>query len=165
MNAKPAACLQCPAYHYGIGFVPPTTAPRTCRFVVVGQGPGEWEAQFGIPFYPRAPTGQMMRGWLVEAGIDLRDVAFGNVVQCWLPKVKKDGNLGRQSRVPTSDEAEFCYQAHLLPWLRPLVEGGAHVLAAGVPATQVFLGWSAGTTLAGVTHHIELTEHSYGSPF
>jgi len=155
VNPKPPACAGCPAYERGLGFVPPEPAAKTPRFVVVGQGPGEQEAQFSRPFYPHAPSGRLLRGWLAEAGIDPREVTIGNIVQCWLPKVKLSGDLGRLSRAPTRAEVEFCYRTHWHGWLADAVGGGAHVLAVGAPAARFLLGLSDPEPvehLAGVTH-------------
>jgi len=158
VNQKPTACEGCPAYDHGIGFVPPEPSLRPARFVVVGQGPGEQEAQFSRPFYPGAPSGRMLRGWLEEAGIDSRDVTLGNIVQCWLPQVRLSGDMGKLSRPPTHSEALYCYKTHWAAWINA-APAAAHVLAVGAPATRFLLGLPSGEAaerLAGVTHRFEL---------
>ena len=158
MTPKPHTCAGCPAVEYGLGFVPPTTTVSKSTFVVVGQGPGEQEALFSQPFYPRAPSGRMLRGWLEEAGIPPERTAFGNIVQCWLPATRLSDTVGKGSRAPTPAETAHCYRAHVRPWLRSLPEE-AHVLAVGAPATRFLLGLSPETPadrLAGVTHRFDL---------
>ena len=52
LTTKPKACEKCPAYEWGVGFVPPENL-TTHRFALVGQGPGETEALTSRPFHPR----------------------------------------------------------------------------------------------------------------
>ena len=156
MNERPASCAGCPAHEQGHarGFVPPTPATGEARWVVVGQGPGQQEAIFGAPFWPQAPAGRMLRAWLHEAGIDLRTVAFANIVQCWLPSTRMAGDLGKGSRPPTADEVRHCYRAHVAAWLLAQ-PSQAHILAVGAPATRFLLGLGdkvPAENLAGVTH-------------
>jgi uracil-DNA glycosylase family 4 len=156
VKEKPAACRGCPAFEYGLGFVPPTQVLENTQFAVIGQGPGEQEALFGEPFYARAPSGRTLRGWFSDAGIDLQRVAFANIVQCWLPKKRISGELGKDSRPPTEAEASFCYEAHLRPWLESLPD--AHWIAVGAPATRFLLDLpqeKPAEQLAGVTHRKE----------
>lgn len=157
MNPKPPGCSGCPAEHFGLGFVPPT-GPETASWVVIGQGPGQQEAIFGQPFWPNAPAGRMLRGWLHEAGIDARSVAFGNIVCCWLPSQRLGGELGKGSRIPTRGEVAHCWREHVGPWLHR-ISAEAHLLAVGAPATRFLLGLSEdepAERLAGVTHRVEL---------
>jgi uracil-DNA glycosylase family 4 len=157
MRAKPHTCTGCPAEHYGIGFVPPTTPPLV-RWVVVGQGPGEQEVLFEESFYPQAPSGRMLRGWLAEAGIPEDQVSFGNVVWCWLPKTRINHELGKGSREPTAAEAEHCWRVHTKPWLEALPPT-APLLAVGAPAARKLLGLEPGAStenLTGITHYQEI---------
>jgi len=160
VRTKPSGCEGCPAHTYGLGFVAPTPARTAPVFAVVGQGPGEQEATFSQPFYPGAPSGRMLRGWLHDAGIPESVVTFGNVVQCWLPETRGAGGLGRGSRPPTTTEIQHCYRAHVAPWLHSLPET-THLLSVGTPASRFLLGLGpkAGAEhLAGVTHKISLPE-------
>lgn len=153
MTPKPTGCDGCPARDYGIGFVPPTT-PASPEWVVVGQGPGNQEAIFSQPFYHGAPAGRMLRGWLHEAGVPAERTAFGNIVCCWLPRVKLSGELGRESRPPSVAEVTHCWRAYVSPWLAALPPE-APILAVGAPATRFLLGLSEDEPverLAGVTH-------------
>ena len=160
MKTKPAACAGCPAADYGLGFVASTPARTTPAFAVVGQGPGEQEATFSQPFYPGAPSGRMLRGWLYDAGIPEGAVTFGNCVNCWLPEVRGAGGLGRGSRPPTTTEIQHCYREYGAPWLYPLPET-THLLAVGTVAARFLLGLGpkeGAEHLAGVTHLITLPE-------
>lgn len=126
--------------------------------MVVGQGPGEQEALHSTPFFPRAPSGRMLRGWLAEADIREEAVAFGNIVQCWLPTTRLSDTVGKGSRPPSAAEASHCWRAHVHPWLS-LLSPEVHVLAVGAPATRFLLGLrdtEAADRLAGVTHHLPL---------
>lgn len=142
MNPHPEGCRGCPADHLGLGFVPPTTPPGTLDLIIVGQGPGEQEAQFSQPFYPSAPSGGMLRDWIrqVEAklGRTLR-VAFGNVTQCWVPKQRMGGELGKGSRDPLPEEVAHCWQYHVGPWLHSLPPE-VPVVAVGAASARRLLG-------------------------
>ena len=156
MQTKPQPCHDCPAYTYGLGFVPPWNPTRPPRFAFIGQGPGEHEAEFAQPFYPQAPSGRTLRGWLHDAGIDDRDCAFGNVVCCWLPKTLLHGGFGKESREPTRAEAAFCYHAHVEPWLRALPKN-CHLFTVGAAATRFVLQLEGAVDhLNGITHFVEL---------
>lgn len=159
LNPRPPSCAGCPAHESGhaVGFVPPTGPPDPA-WVVVGQGPGQQEAIFGAPFWPTAPSGRMLRGWLHDAGIDERTVAFGNIVQCWLPSTRLGGELGKGSRPPTAAEIQHCWRAHVGGWLTSLSDR-AHILSVGAPATRFLLGLgdkAPAENLAGVTHRCTL---------
>lgn len=157
MRDKPPACAGCPAATYGLGFVPPTVPPQPAEWVVVGQGPGQQEAVFSTPFYPNAPSGRMLRGWLYDAHIPEAATAFGNAVCCWLPKQLLSGGMGRESRPPTAEEVKHCWQAHVRPWLESM-PSSAHVIAVGATATRLLLGLPHNAPvnqLVGVTHTME----------
>jgi uracil-DNA glycosylase family 4 len=156
VNPKPRSCQGCPAYTHGRGFVPPTAPDRPPRFAFVGQGPGEQEAIFSEPFYYRAPAGAMLRDWIDQAGIDIRDTTLGNAVQCWLPQTLVRGGLGRKSREPTPAEAAHCYRAHVHPWLAALPPA-THIVTVGAVATRLLLNQRGSVaTLNGVTHQATL---------
>jgi DNA polymerase len=63
--------------------------PRRARFMFVGEQPGDVEDQEGRPFV--GPAGQLLRGALEEAGIDLADVYLTNTVKHfkWIPRGKR----------------------------------------------------------------------------
>ena len=159
MNDRPPTCEGCPAHHRdALGWVPPVSVVNP-DIVVVGQGPGEQEAEFSTPFYHRAPSGSMLRDWISQAeaavGRHLK-VSIGNVVQCWLPQVRLAGGLGKQSRPPTPEEMRCCWDRHTGPWLNAQ-SPTAPILAVGAPATQFLLGLEGPVEhLVGVTHYQEL---------
>ena len=142
-SPRPKACSGCPANSWSIGFVPPT-GPGTEGLVLVGQGPGQQEAWNSVPFYPHAPIGERLMKWFYRSGISRTHNTFGNLVQCWLPKEKKNG-VGTGNREPTLAEIQFCWNAHVGPWLKS-GEVAANpvdrrvVVPVGVPAAKWLLG-------------------------
>lgn len=157
MRSKPSSCEGCPAREWGIGFVSPE-GPPCARVAFVGQGPGQQEAEFDRPFHDRAPSGWRLRHWLHLADSpDLRerDVAFSNVVWCWLPKGKKAGQAWG-NRAPTPDEVAFCTARHLNPWLATLKDL-RHIVPVGKPAQAHFLGPNrASDKYVGTTQLVEV---------
>jgi uracil-DNA glycosylase family 4 len=135
--SKPKACEGCPAYDWGVGFVPPTGPRNPPEIAVVGQGPGDTEAQESIPFHPDAPSGWRITRWLNQAGLNRSDLAIGNIVQCWLPARKTKGHP-TGNREPTQGEVEFCYRKHVGPWLRGM-EHLKWVIPVGVPARKFLM--------------------------
>ena len=144
--SRPPACSDCPANKWSAGFVPPS-GPPDARLVFVGQGPGQQEAWNSQPFYPLAPIGQRFTKWLYRSGISRTEIQTGNLVQCWLPKTKKNG-VPDGNREPTQAEISWCWNAFVGPWLHsgesPL--GGTTtdrmriVVPVGVPATKFLMG-------------------------
>lgn len=68
----------------------------TAEIVLIGEAPGKWEDEKGIPFVGAA--GKELDRALEEAGIERNDIYITNVVKCRPP-----GN-----RNPKSDEIETC---------------------------------------------------------
>lgn len=134
---KPKACRDCPAYRWGVGFVPPE-GPLDAKMCAIGQGPGEMEARFSRPFFPNAPSGQMLTELLVDAGWRREDTLITNVVWCWLPR-RYNGQLPEGNRSPTQAELEYCGRHHLWPLLREAdilrPDTGRVILTIGAPAT------------------------------
>ncbi len=168
MNPKPKACEGCPAYRWGVGFVPPE-GPLGAKVALVGQGPGEQEAEFDRPFYEGAPSGWRLRNWLRQTRPPLLEKAclFTNVVWCWLPKAKP-GGVPKGNRAPTPAEVAYCTARHLLPLFAtmPRLE---RVVAVGQPAAAFLLGPErARQRFLGTTHRVHLptpqTEESHGDP-
>ena len=108
---KPNECKGCPAYTWGVGFVPPTGSMDS-PLALVGQGPGEQEATFSRPFYPMAPSGSTLDRWLNKAGKSRTQMIVSNVVQCWLPKTKSKAGVPAGNRAPTTEETAYCWNAH-----------------------------------------------------
>jgi len=112
--------------------------------VLVGQGPGQQEAWNGVPFYPQAPIGERLMKWFYRSSNSRTHNTFGNLVQCWLPKSKKNG-VGTGNREPTQAEIQFCWNAHVGPWLKygdiaTDPEKTRVVVPVGIPAAKWLLG-------------------------
>jgi uracil-DNA glycosylase family 4 len=144
-NPKPHSCAGCPAADYGVGFVPPIIPKRQTNLAIVGQGPGEMEARFSEPFFPQAPAGQKLTGWLHQAGLQRTRVLLTNVVWCWLPAAKPKG-IPKGNREPTHQEIAHCYRVHLRPCLTRLGfdKPDTFIVPVGAPSTRFFLGLEKG---------------------
>ncbi|MBI2953738.1 MAG: uracil-DNA glycosylase [Chloroflexi bacterium] len=99
------------------------------RLAIIGEAPGQQEAESGRPFVGRA--GQLLRRTLAEAGIPLDQVWISNVVKC-RPTAVQAGRVA--NRAPTTLEASLW-----TPWLikeldilRPPLVLALGNLAAGV---------------------------------
>lgn len=68
-------------------------------FLALGEAPGPSEDSRGRPFIGR--SGQVLRGLMLDVGLDPDAVMWGNTVSCW-PKV------GRKTRKPTITEMQSC---------------------------------------------------------
>ena len=157
---RPPACEGCPANTWGVGFVPPS-GPQAARLVLVGQGPGQQEAWNSVPFFKMAPIGERLTKWLYRSGISRTEIQLGNIVQCWLPKTKKRGSPDG-NREPLQSEIEFCWNAHVGPWLesggRP-TDPTRVVVPVGVPAARFLLGVPEGKGVEkfmGTLNEVEL---------
>jgi len=160
---KPKGCEGCPAYNYGVGFVPPST-PENPKLVLIGQGPGQQEAYNSKPFFYLAPIGERLNKWLYHAGISRTKIAIGNLVQCWLPATHRNGvPLG--NREPTTQEMVWCWNAHVGPWIHRLMGGNGDqrvvVVPVGVPASRFLLKIppkKAADKFLGTLNWVELPE-------
>jgi uracil-DNA glycosylase family 4 len=153
---KPPACSGCPAAEWSVGFVPPT-GPHAAAVAFVGQGPGEAEAEFSVPFHPDAASGSRLSKWMHRSGWQRNDVLIGNVVQCWLPE-SKPGGRPRGNREPTRAEIASCWHRYVGPWLNSL-PNLTNVVAVGVPAAKwlLQLPWDrGGERYAGTSTLVEL---------
>ena len=140
MELKPPSCQDCPAYTWGVGFVPPCGDP-TSRLVAIGQGPGEQEAYHSRPFYEHAPSGSKVTEWWHQARLLRSETLFANVVWCWLPKGRRN-NIPQGNREPTKGEVQYCTEHHLWPYMREHGLYGEDRLwvALGTPATRLLSG-------------------------
>jgi len=138
---KPPTCDGCPAQSYGVGWVAPEI-PRHIQPTIafVGQGPGETEALYSIPFHPEAASGKMLTEWIHLAGLQRTEVLITNLVWCWLPHHYERG-VPKGSRNPEPEEADHCYRVHLYPLLERLGFGapGKWVFTVGAPASEYLL--------------------------
>jgi uracil-DNA glycosylase family 4 len=138
--SKPAACIGCPAYESGKGFVP-GTGPSNATVALVGQGPGKAEAYTGKPFV--GPSGSILERWLGACGKPRDLFWIDNVVRCWLP-----GN-----RAPTKAELVYCTRTHLFPALNQLPDLRT-VATLGMPAARALIG-DANEKIVGAPHPVE----------
>jgi uracil-DNA glycosylase family 4 len=53
--------------------------PANAKLMIVGEAPGELEERHGIPFYPHAPSGEMLTRMLQELGVNRADTYITNV--------------------------------------------------------------------------------------
>lgn len=91
MVSKPDACLDCPFYGDGAGFVP-DEVPVGARIVFIAQNPGESEEQQGRPLI--GVTGQMFRGRFVGKHLPEVPVAYANIIKCrWQQSGRRSNNL------------------------------------------------------------------------
>jgi uracil-DNA glycosylase family 4 len=142
--SKPSTCNGCPAKEWGVGWVPPV-GPFGPDHVWIGQGPGEQEANTGVPFHPQAPAGWRLTHWMNRCGLPRTRALITNVVWCWLPKIKTKTGFSKESRPPTGAECLWCWNAHLGP-LMQTVDPSVPVFTVGAPATKWILGlpWDSG---------------------
>lgn len=98
-----AACRRCA---HGNGVAPITSLAVAPRVMLVGQAPGQVEAQGGRPFAGRA--GRTLFRWLAEAGVDealaRKRIYIAAVTRCYPGPAAS----GRGDRVPSLDEQEAC---------------------------------------------------------
>ena len=151
MKQKPKACKLCPAFSWGIGYVP-ASGPRNAKLAFIGQGPGKNEGLVGLPFI--GPTGQLLRVDAKIAKIDPKTVYIDNVVRCWLPKGKTPEPWG--NRTPTVKEIAYCWKTYGLPEL--IAVDPTCVVAVGVPSASTLLKIKAKSSMAGNVFEVNLGE-------
>jgi len=78
LNGKVAHCQLCPLFEKAIQGVPGAGDPDT-EVMFVGEGPGYWEDQKGLPFVGRA--GQLLDELLKSIGLSREEVFIANVVK------------------------------------------------------------------------------------
>jgi uracil-DNA glycosylase family 4 len=152
-HEKPAGCVGCPLEHRGLSFVPPS-GPPSARLAIVGQGPGEQEAATGKPFFEQAPAGSILTRWLHRAGIQRSSVWVGNIIQCWLPKGRRDGRWFGSIDPPRKAVAH-CWRVHVGPALSSLPELQI-VVPVGAPARKFLMGDKFGERYCGTFTQGEL---------
>ena len=92
--------------------------------MIIGEGPGRYEDESGVPFVGRA--GQLLDKILASVNIKRQDTYICNIVKCRPP----------QNRVPSNDEMAAC---------RPYLDAQVHfvqpklILLAGSTAVQAVL--------------------------
>lgn len=81
------------------------TKPTSPFIMFIGEAPGEQEEQNGIPFYPEAPAGDLLKRVITAARIDLDSCYFTNAVLC-RPEPKDPQKS--QNGTPTKEEVIAC---------------------------------------------------------
>lgn len=141
-----AVCRRCA---YGPGVAPIVSLARAPRAMLVGQAPGQVEAEGGRPFAGRA--GQTLFRWLALAGMDeatARDWLYIAAVTRCYPGPHPSG---RGDRVPSPRERAQCddWLADELRLIRP-----ALVIPVGRLAIDRFLGAVPLAQVVGREHEI-----------
>jgi uracil-DNA glycosylase len=99
-----AACRRCA--HRDPGVTPITSLAVAPKVMLVGQAPGQVEAQGGKPFAGRA--GRTLFRWFEQAGIDeitaRRKIYIAAVTRCY----PGPSATGRGDRVPSMEEQDNC---------------------------------------------------------
>jgi len=90
-----ANCQQCPLYKTAINSVPGGPNPNA-QIVFIGEAPGYWEDQKGIPFCGSA--GNLLDKLLAEINLAREDVFIGNILKHRPPN----------NRNPLPDEIKAC---------------------------------------------------------
>jgi uracil-DNA glycosylase len=146
-RAALAGCRRC-AHH---GEVRPITSLAVApRVMLVGQAPGQVEAQGGRPFAGRA--GRTLFKWLEEAGIDeitaRRKIYIAAVTRCY----PGPSPSGRGDRVPSAEEQDACatWLESELAIIRPRV-----IIPVGKLAIDRFFGSRPLDRVVGRTHEYD----------
>lgn len=90
-----ASCKKCPLYKNTTRSVPGEGSPEA-EIMFIGEGPGYWEDQRGIPFCGQA--GKLLDELLAAIKIERKNVFIGNVVKHRPP----------ENREPMPEEIEAC---------------------------------------------------------
>lgn len=88
-------CKECGLHENRTSAVP-GEGPKTARIMFVGEGPGYWEDQKGIPFCGKA--GGVLDELLEHVGLSREEVFITNIVKCRPPN----------NRAPTKEEKSAC---------------------------------------------------------
>jgi len=94
----------------------PNIGPPNAQIACIGEGPGEYEERHKIPFYPEAPSGEMLTNVLQRIGLARNDVWLGNLTG-YRPHVTNKFILARKEDV----EAGVAALASSLSKIRPNV--------------------------------------------
>lgn len=142
--AHGAECHRCPLKDATP--VPPTPAANgKPRLIIVGEGPGSVEVNFGAPFL--GPSGRLLNGALREAGFDRTTAHVTNALLC---RVEKDSDV---------KEALPCCAPRLAAELAAL-DPAVPILALGAPATRVTLGKAGIMKARGFVWHTQVIKET-----
>ncbi len=130
INQEIAHCTRCPL-HAGRTYPVPGAGPVAAEIMFVGEAPGFYEDQKGMPFVGR--SGQFLDELLAGAKIDRQKVFVSNVIKCRPP-----GN-----RDPQPAEVEACrgYLERQIAIIQPeiIVTLGRHSMARAFPSEKISL--------------------------
>jgi DNA polymerase len=96
-------CKKCKLTINRYGYPVPGYGDAMSPFMIVGEAPGEWEANDGIPFTGR--SGVILRSALVTAGIPPEHTYMTNTVLC-RPYDREGGRY--RNRPPEASEINMC---------------------------------------------------------
>ena len=120
LEEKIKACRKCPLGSLRTNAVP-GAGSYDSKVMFVGEAPGYWEDQKGLPFVGRA--GKLLDELLSEIGLSREDVYITNIVKCRPP----------ENRDPTEEEIKACspYLDMQIDIIRPkvIVPLGRHSMA------------------------------------
>ncbi|AFL95397.1 uracil-DNA glycosylase [Thermococcus cleftensis] len=104
------ACRKCPLGELRTNAVP-GAGSYDAKVMFVGEAPGYWEDQKGLPFVGRA--GRVLDELLAEIGLSREEVYITNIVKCRPP----------ENRDPTEEEIKACspYLDRQIDIIRPKV--------------------------------------------
>ena len=94
----------------------PNIGPQSAKIAVVGEGPGEKEERYKIPFHPDAPAGEMLTNVLQRNGLFRDEVWMGNLTH-YRPHITNKFILAR----PEDVESGVADLAASLSKIRPNV--------------------------------------------
>ncbi len=123
-------CSRCPLRKEGGHGPVLSTGPSDSPLMIVGEGPGSVEDEYGGPLV--GPSGQLLDRALYSVGITRDHVYVTNIVKC----------RPRGNRTPTMEEGSFCgreWLAEEIFLLKPKV-----IVGLGKVALRFFLGHDAG---------------------
>ncbi len=119
-------CAACPLRQEGNLGPVLSTGPADAPLMIVGEGPGAVEDDYGAPLV--GPSGQLLDKALASVGITRDHVYVTNIVKC----------RPRGNRTPDIAEGKFCADL----WLREEIRlaGPKVIVALGKAALRFFLG-------------------------
>jgi uracil-DNA glycosylase family 4 len=142
--AHGASCSRCPLRDATP--VPPTPAANgKPRLIIIGEGPGSVEVNFGAPFL--GPSGRLLNGALREAGFDRKEAHVTNALLC---RIENDSDV---------KEALPCCAPRLANELAQL-DPAVPILALGAPATRVTLGKAGIMKARGFVWHTQVIKET-----
>lgn len=122
-------CNSCPVREEARYPVPPI-GPNDSEIMIVGRNPGRQEDAYGVPFYPEAPGGRMMMGYLELMGWKREEVYITNALFCHTTK----------DRTPETPEIAKCsmwkaVELDMLPEVK-------YIFLFGNDAIRQFMGFN-----------------------